>query len=149
MTKIREQIQIVIEARQNAAYSRVLHNDAMKKWQEDHKYLTDSIVNTSEILTQAEATLRAMTLAAFCETGNKNPAPGLAIRILTKLDYDQAKAFDWAQDHHMALKLDVSTFEKIAKASPLDFVTSREETQAIIATNLEKEYPPMKEDKHD
>ena len=137
MTKIREQIQIVIEARQNAAYSRVLHNDAMKKWQEDHKYLTDSIVNTSEILTQAEATLRAMTLAAFCETGNKNPAPGVAVKIFQTFAYDPKEALKWAMSHQVALSLDKKSFEAFAKATPLDFVTINEEPRAQIAAVLE------------
>ena len=42
-------------------------------------------------------------------------------------------------EHQIALSLDKSNFEKIAKTTPLPFVTIGKEVQATIATNLEVE----------
>lgn len=91
-----------------------------------------------EECTKAEQTLRDLTLQAYQETGNKAPAPGVDVRIITKLIYDAGEALEWAKQHVLALKLDTPVFEKIAKASKLDFVEMREEPQATIATDLSK-----------
>jgi len=77
-----------------------------------------------------------MTLLAFYQTGDKAPVKGVGIREMTKLEYDAGVAFNWALEHKMAVKLDVSAFEKIAKASPLAFVKTYQEPIATIATNL-------------
>jgi len=52
------------------------------------------------------------------------------------LDYDPKEALKWAMEHQIALSLDKSSFDKFAKATPLDFVTIREEPRAQIAQNL-------------
>jgi len=136
--EIREQIQVVIEARKEAAIAKTICDSLTQNFQTQHILEFEAARVLNQQRDTAEDQLRALTLTTYWETNNKNPAPGVAIRILTKLNYDQAKAFKWAQDHRMALKLDVSTFEKIAKASPPEFVTLREEAQATIATNLEE-----------
>lgn len=87
-------------------------------------------------LDDEENELRDRTLKAYAETGDKAPAEGVGIREVTKLEYDTKVAFDWAVEHTMAIKLDVSAFEKIAKVSPPNFVTVFQEPQATIATNL-------------
>ena len=63
---------------------------------------------------------------------------GVAIRIVTKLRYDDAEALKWAKHHDVALALDKRTFEKVAAVTPPDFVEIVTEPQAMIATDLEK-----------
>ena len=137
--ELKDQIAIVAAARNLAKAHVATRTEAVRQFQEEHKILFDLAANAIKGQEEAEAHLRTMTLQAYLETGNKQPCEGVAVRILTKLDYNPETAFEWAVNHKMALKLDVTAFEKIAKASPLEFVTSREEAQATIAANLEKE----------
>jgi hypothetical protein len=59
--------------------------------------------------------------------------------VLTKIEYDTARALTYAREHlPQALKLDAREFEKVAKVLKLDFVTTHEEPQATIATDLSK-----------
>ena len=138
--QLREQIRVVIEARRQALAITVALNagrsQVLSQWEEQNHIALVQAKLAGETRDAAEAKLRAMTLEAYQETGNKAPAPGVGIRIITKLDYKPVTAFGWAQDHKMALKLDTAAFERLARISPLEFVTLREEPQATIATVL-------------
>jgi len=67
---------------------------------------------------------------------DKKPHPAVSLGEYTVLDYDEAKAFDWAKETGLALELDVKGFEKIAKVSPPEFVEVKTEVRARIATDL-------------
>jgi len=135
--QLKEQIEIVAAARQDAqAYSEAKSVE-LEKWEEKHKDLLDNAFNANEFVREEEARLRELTLQAYAETGNKTPAKGVGIRERTILTYENKIAFDWAKAHKMALKLDARAFEKIAKADPPDFVKITTEPQATIATQLE------------
>jgi hypothetical protein len=63
------------------------------------------------------------------------------VKEKTELVYDPAQAFTWAREKQMALvpeSLDRRAFEKIAKATPLEFVTEKITPVAQIATDLAK-----------
>ena len=138
--ELKAQIAVVAETRKQALAITVALNagrsQVLSQWEEQNHIALVQAKLAGETRDAAEAKLRAMTLEAYLETGNKAPAPGIGIRILTKLDYKTETAFEWAVNHRLALKLDVPAFEKIAKASPLEFVSLREEPQATIATVL-------------
>ena len=94
------------------------------------------------MLEQAEAALKALTLAHYEQTGEKKPVTGVQVKEITGLDYDKAVAFEWAKERKMAVvpeSLDVKAFEKIAKATPLDFVTEIVTPRAEIASKLDAE----------
>lgn len=135
--QLREQIKVVVEARQGAQGATDCRASAYQGWLEANQPLFDNEANAKEVCAEAEAKLRELTLLAYAQTGNKTPMVGVGIREVTKLEYDNKTAFDWAVGHTMALKLDVPAFEKIVKASPLDFVKVTKEPQATIATQLE------------
>lgn len=55
------------------------------------------------------------------------------------MSYDDTAALAWARETKMALvpeSLDRKNFEKIAKATPLPFVTYRQEPRVTLATQL-------------
>ncbi|KKN60894.1 hypothetical protein LCGC14_0527650 [marine sediment metagenome] len=139
MNELEEQIKVVAVARRNAegaiAYKKTLHDE----WETKHAEFLSSVASKSQVVAEAEAKLRELTLQAYTETGNKAPAKGVGIREVTKLEYDAVTAIGWALEHKIMLKLDVSTFEKYAKQNPIAFVTISQEPQATIATNLEVE----------
>jgi len=135
--QLKEQIKVLAKARRQAGTALECRNMARVEWENQNKVILDAVTDTATIVSETEATLRELTLQAYAETGNKAPAPGVGIREVTKLEYDAKIAFDWAKEHAIALKLDVSGFEKVAKVSPPDFVTIFQQPQATIATNLD------------
>lgn len=139
--KLQEQINIVRIARHKAQQASEAKNKAKAEWETQNKSLLDEATQTAQLVTEAEDTLRILALQAYTVTGNKQPAPGVSVRVLTKLEYNPKEALKWAMSHQIALSLDKKSFEGFAKATPLDFVTIREEPQATIASDLEKLYP--------
>lgn len=135
--QLKEQIRVVAKARQSAQRAMEAKNASYTEWENNNRMLLEAVANTRQLTSDAESMLRELTLQVYTETGNKAPAPGVGIREVTKLEYDTKVAFDWAVEHTMALKLDTSAFEKIAKASPPNFVRVFLEPQATIATQLE------------
>ena len=136
--QLKEQIKVVAKARAIATDLTTAKKKAYDKWVDDNVGLISSVVEVNERVQEEEGKLRELTLQAYAETGNKAPAEGVGIREMTVLTYDGKVAFDWAKAHKMALKLDTTAFEKIAKADPPDFVKITTEPQATIATHLEE-----------
>ena len=83
-----------------------------------------------------EAHIRERVALEF--DGNKDPAPGVRIRLLKGFQYDESEAFTWAQEHKLALKLDARAFEKHmdAEAHLPGFVQTVETPQVRIDTDL-------------
>jgi len=137
LEEIKDQILVVVEARDAVNLITAVREVSYQKWVKAN----DSLLNNESLAKlgrdTAEAKLRELTLQAYAETGNKAPVVGVGIREVTKLEYDKTVAFKWATEHIMALKLDTAAFEKIVKASPLDFVRIYQEPMATIATQLE------------
>ena len=109
-----------------------------KAWQESHAELCESYDTAKADLMEQEQTLRDTVVPVYQQTGNKAPAPGVGVRIITELAYEPAQALDWAKSHEMALALDKRAFESIAKVQCLEFVRRVMVPQATIATNLDK-----------
>lgn len=108
-----------------------------------------SLVEAAQLAAQAcaesEEAARALTVALYQTTGDKAPAEGAAIRLTTKLAYDDADALAWAKQTGMALipeSLDRKALEKIAKASQLPFVTITQEPSATLASDLTQYLAP-------
>lgn len=110
----------------------------MALWEEENRELLDSIEAERIRLREEEETLRAATLEAYQETGNKKPAPGVGIRIVKEMIFDEAEAIDWAVDASAknCLKLNTSNFKKVAEGLGLPFVEIAECPQATIAKEL-------------
>lgn len=100
----------------------------------------------SEAVAMSEDAARKLAEAIYATTQEKKPCDGVQVKVGTVYEYDAAQAFAWAQQTQMALipeSLDVKAFEKIAKATPLPFVTAREEGRAQIATDLSAYLPAV------
>ncbi len=135
--QLKDQIKVVVLARQRAQEASDAKTASRLKWENQNQRLLGRVVATAEEVIEKEFKLRELTLEAYAETGNKAPVMGVGIRERTVLTYDNKVAFDWAKAHKMALKLDGTAFEKIAKVDPPDFVKITTEPQATIATQLE------------
>ncbi len=134
---LEEQIKVVAKVRMKAQEAKDIVISSKKEWDSQNAFIIEQSFQSFTAMEEAENKLRELTLKAYAETGDKAPAEGVGIREVTKLAYDTAEAFSWATEHKMALKLDTPAFEKIVKATPLDFVIVTQEPQAIISQNLE------------
>jgi len=135
--ELEKQIEFVAAARRVARDKLDQKKASLAKWEEVNQDLLKDVLMAADVVSTAENQLREFTLQAYAETGNKAPAVGVGIREVTKLEYDNKEAFNWAIGHEMALKLDGRAFEKIANTFPIHFVTITTEPQATIATNLD------------
>lgn len=136
LTALQEQIKQVARARQEAQWMADEKMSKLKAWEEENQLFLESLKEASKYRDEQENLLRELTLAVYQETGEKKPAEGVGVREITKLEYEVPLAQAWAVEHRIALQLDRKAFEAIAKTTPLDFVTSRVEAQATIATDL-------------
>lgn len=144
---INEQINAVVEARGKARELKSQRDTLLEEWNKANQVLFDTLTQAGAEVAEAETKLREMALEVYAETKDKVVAPGIGIRVMSRLGYDSKEAMDWAMEHKLALKLDSSAFEKIAKTSNLPFVTISEEPQATIATELARvEQPQSKEE---
>lgn len=100
--------------------------------------LFEQLKKSVETVNLAETRLKADALAQFRLDGNRKPAPGLEVKDFMVLDYLEEEAMAWGLKTGMAVKLDKVAFEKIAKATPLDFVSFHYEPRCQIATDLDK-----------
>lgn len=89
----------------------------------------------------AETALRAVVAEHYATTQEKKPAPGIEVKLRRTLTYDREAAFAWGKSAKLAIipeRLDDKAFEKIARATPLPFVTYADEPMVTLATDLEK-----------
>lgn len=129
--------------RQQHQTQKDLWNAKLEEFKQQHKTQIEGLHNTSESLAKAEEDLRSEAIKEYKTTGEKKLFGGVGIRILKKLSYDEHKAYVWAVNKQMAIKLDKKAFEKMAKAAPehvSDFVEFKEEPQATIPTEIGKGY---------
>lgn len=141
MTSLCDQTQVVLECREEAAKAKAALEWARKKWEEDNAALIADARYCADRMAEAEGRLREMALASFQATGDKNPGPGVSIRMMTRLEYNLNLARLWAQDHRMFLTLDTKTFEKFVKSGGADqvpFVNVIQEPSIAIAVDLSK-----------
>ncbi|MDP2651182.1 MAG: hypothetical protein Q8O98_01175 [bacterium] len=136
MNEIEQQIQAVALARWKAAGLQFQKDELFQEWRKANQKLLDTLTQAGEDVAVKEAWLRTLTLSSYLLTGNKTPAPGVSVKVFQVLDYDKELAYLWAMTHQVALKLDTPTFEKLAKASPIDCVQIVDEPRAQIAQDL-------------
>lgn len=101
----------------------------------------DKIKRAQARLIDAEVELRSAALKEFEATGNKKPVAGVEVKLFEELHFDHDVALAWAREHNIALlpeRLDVKTFEKVAKTTKPDFVTVVERPQVTLAKDLDK-----------
>lgn len=97
-------------------------------------------------VTDAEEVVRQTALQAYEQTGEKRPHPAVLVKARTVLAYDPGDALEYAREHlPQALKLDRRTFERVAKAAGLEFVSVGQEMRPTIARDLSEWLTPAQE----
>ena len=105
--------------------------------------LTQGAHKTEADLAYAEAALKAMTVVAYQNDPehNKQPAPGVGIRVSTVYDYDAKAMLPWCKERQLALipeQVDTKALDKLIKSGAVAVpgVTASEKITATIATDL-------------
>ncbi len=135
---LNEQISLVRALRKTVATQADMISEGRKQWDNDNRVILASVEADRARLQKEEEKLRAATLEAYQETGNKKPAPGVGVRIVKEMIFDEAEAIDWAVDASAknCLKLNTSNFKKVAEGLGLPFAEIVECPQATIAKEL-------------
>jgi hypothetical protein len=116
-------------------------NEARRAFLESIKHLTDEANQLGSDCASAEAVLKASSLAHYEQTKATRPTDGVQVKIYTRLEYDPEMADRWTRERGLARipeRMDVRAFEKIARATPIEFVVEKREARVTISTNLDK-----------
>jgi hypothetical protein len=100
--------------------------------------IIERVANLKKKMAEEEERLRDLTLAVYDVTGDKKPAPGVGIRVVQKVEFDEDKALVWAKDHRVCLSLNEKAFKALAKTQwdPTMPCKVVETPQATISDNL-------------
>lgn len=131
MRRAFDEIEREYDARRNKLAEEIKRLSA--EWEEQNAELVSVYTEQHEALIRSEHNLRGLVIMAFGESGEKQVAPGISVRVNKSLKYDPNTALDWARTHQFALALDKKAFEKIASVQPPDFVETVETVSAVIA----------------
>ena len=126
------------EARERYADAKAVLDAARHEFDTAYAQEIEAVREWAEELADVDANLRTEAVAAYLETGERKPAPGIEIKVFDALHYNPDDAYEWAKEHGLALKLDDAAFKNIAKAQRLDFVDYVQEPKATVATDLGK-----------
>ena len=135
---LNEQISLVRALRKTVATQADMISEGRKQWDNDNRVILASVEADRARLREEEKKLRAATLEAYQETGNKKPAPGVGIRVVKEMFYDDDEAIQWAIRANAlpCLSLQKANFKKVAEGLKLGFVDIREIPQATISKEL-------------
>jgi hypothetical protein len=102
------------------------------------------VVDQQKVVTQHEDILRSRALAVFESTGEARPAPGVLVKMMTKVEYHEAPALAYCAAHLPgAVSFDRKMLDKVLLAlhgagQLPGFVTAHKMVQATIAADLGK-----------
>jgi hypothetical protein len=100
---------------------------------------TDAVALLKQQVETLELSIKASAEQMYRETGELKPCVGVVVKEFTVFDYPKADADAWTKEKGLARipeQMDVKAFEKIAKATPLPFVTQSKEGRAQINRDL-------------
>jgi len=139
MTELAEQIRLVRELRAGLAEEKKCLDETYKVWESENRHTIEAVECIKKDLAEEEARLRELTLAAYQETGNKKPAPGVGIRMVKNAEYNATEALTWAKKHDACLALDEKAYKTALIAGIFADAPGKvtEEAQATISKTLE------------
>jgi hypothetical protein len=131
-----DHVRRVAELREGLATQQVHLKLVQQEFDFAHAGLIAGVALRAAVLATAEADLRAAALERFSATEDKHPAPGVTIRVQTRVTYDRDQALAWAKAKGVALTLDAKAFEGLAKHDRSLPASVVEDPQATIARDL-------------
>lgn len=130
--ELRQTVLALASARRDLAQARA----DVTTVEEEHADVYERLTVFATEVSRLEGKLRTTEYSA----SNKAPAPGLTVKMVTRLTYNYEDARYWAiaDEHYNMVTLDTKAFEKAAAALQLelDFVTIEKVPQVSIARDL-------------
>ena len=100
---MKELILAVIIARKRASDLSEDYKATLAVWTAENAGLIADLAEARAAQEGAEKGLREVAIGHYERTGEKKLAPGVEVKMGTKLVYEEAEALGWAFDHHLAL----------------------------------------------
>jgi len=133
---MKELIEKLKEQREKLAAAKEKYNKATEKFREEQKETLDYIDSTNVVIGGLTTDIKAEAVEEYKKTGTTKFYGGVGIQNRKSLEYDDKKAFKWALEHKLALSLNKSAFNTIAKAGDIDFVEEVITTKATFPPEL-------------
>ena len=140
-TPLADLMHTVADARRKSLALRAELHLRQTEFDAAHADLIAAVKSSGEVVALAENVAEAALVGHYRRTGKLSPTPGGSVKLYVVLSYLPGAALGWAKEKQMALipeQLDVKAFEKLAKVTPLPFVTITKEPKAAIASDLDK-----------
>jgi len=116
----------LIELTNSAEKLKEEFNQKKHQFEKDNELLISKLAEANHFIEEIKDALKQEALVEYSETNQKKLTGGLGIRVSQVMNYPEEKAFEWAKEHSLCLKLDSKAFETIAKTQEIDFVTKEE-----------------------
>lgn len=136
---LRAALRSVADARANAFAASEALRLKRERFDTENVALVEYVVRLRAEVDEAEREAKALIASHYEATKETRPVAGAEVKLFSTMSYDDAVALAWARETKMALvpeSLDRKNFEKIAKATPLPFVTYGQEPRVTIASQL-------------
>ena len=130
-----DKVKVLHGLRQQQAILNAEIKESRTRWEERNAFTLNTKRDIDAAIAETEAELKTERVRTY-NGEDKSKMWGCAIRDVSRLDYMESLAFEWAVTHKLALRLNKPQFEKIARLTPMDFVTITTEPQATIAADL-------------
>lgn len=132
-----------IDARRAAAESSATVKRLRDEFNAEHAALIARAASDKATVDAAETALDAVVHAHYKIHFDRKPVPGVEVKEFETMEYDAAKAFEWAKKTGMALNpesLNAEAFAQIASAAPLSvpFVKFGSQPRVQFAKDMEK-----------
>jgi len=131
-------VQRLAAARRDAVTVAAAVRSSRLSWENDHAGLLLSERQAQAAEERAEAELRALAEAHYDATGEKRPAPGVEIKIVTRVEIsDPVAALTYAKKIDLCLLLDEKTYKLLARSQDVPGTTRADVPQASVSRNLD------------
>lgn len=140
---LRERVQRLASVRRQQQTAEEMLRVARLAFEAEHRELIDLARELREMELTLELDIKAGAAKHFKATGEKTPCPGVAIRVGTVYDINEAEAWPWIREHKLEAQLtkpatlDEKAIAKVAGATSLPFITTLEKVTPTIATDLD------------
>ena len=138
---IQVEMKILKELRERSIAIEEEYKQAQILFKTQYAELLEKRESAKQHIIATEKSIRDTAIKIHQATGNKKLSCGVKIRLMINAYYDDRKAFEWAMEHAIALKLDAKVFEEIAKtraggSKDMDFVELMQVPQATIPQKI-------------
>ena len=132
--KLSEVVYELASARWNYAHAKEALAIREAAFRAENAALIAGMEQARAVVERCEAEIRGRQYRADV----RSPAPGLTVKLVTRLSYDETQAVDWAITNGYAtlLKLEAKAFEKAALGLKPEWVTIEQVPTVSIARDL-------------